>query len=422
LISLGPRFEAELSNAIHRGNSVAVLAMEPQSCQDALTAVRNHVESRHHAAIVVNNAEVRPFVRRLIELEFPDIPVLSWRELRHGLKVHKDALIDLEGESSTAIAGFPDLPRGAPADGELQGADMEPTPALLKSSEIAITVFVNRDFTEQPDGQPLADMLSMMRDGLFYELGIVLPEVRIEVDDSLESNEFGFRIGSLEYSRHIGLSQREFLVNDTIDRLRLVNIAAEKKINPANGNECAVVHEETASPDSFTQAGLTTWGRAGFIVLALSAAVRRNASMFQTIEITQYVLDSLETSLPDLGDVAAKRFSVEQIHQVLSNLLDEEISIRDLRGILESLVSISGITDVDLERIVFTAPAEPLYPTTATRELRNLSSSDYSDFVRTCLKRYISHKYSKGSGTVIVYLLDADIEARIRESARLPLT
>jgi type III secretion protein V len=51
-----------------------------------------------------------------------------------------------------------------------------------------------------------------------------------------------------------------------------------------------------------------------------------------------------------------------------------------------------------------------------------LTPADYSNFVRISLKNYISHKYSKGSNSLIVYLLDATIERRIGEIAGRPLT
>ncbi len=108
---------------------------------------------------------------------------------------------------------------------------------------------------------------------------------------------------------------------------------------------------------------------------------------------------------------------------MLRELLDEGISIRDLRGMLESLLSINGTTDVDFGRFIVFAPrTENLCLADSSRGLDGLSPADYSNFVRTTLKKYISHKFTKGGATLIVYLLDPEKERRIRNTVALPLT
>src|SRR5262249_46368265 len=69
---------------VHHGSSV-VLALEPTTCQEILSAVRTEVGSRPSdvdgTPLVVEDPELRFFVRLLIELEFPDVSVLCDREL-----------------------------------------------------------------------------------------------------------------------------------------------------------------------------------------------------------------------------------------------------------------------------------------------------------------------------------------------------
>jgi type III secretion protein V len=148
----------------------------------------------------------------------------------------------------------------------------------------------------------------------------------------------------------------------------------------------------------------------------LAAKVRRAAGSFQTREGTRYILDSLKSAFPDLVDLALERYGLERIHLVLRNLLEESISIRDFRGILEALLAINGTTNVNTRKfIVFPCHTDGLCPVGSKQGIDNLPVSDYSDYVRTALKRYISHKYMKGSSTLIVYLVHADIEQIIAE-------
>jgi type III secretory pathway component EscV len=59
------------------------LALDPTKAQDLISALRNRVDglSQQHLTLVVSDAPIRRYVRRLTEIEFPRIPVLAEREL-----------------------------------------------------------------------------------------------------------------------------------------------------------------------------------------------------------------------------------------------------------------------------------------------------------------------------------------------------
>ncbi len=157
--------------------------------------------------------------------------------------------------------------------------------------------------------------------------------------------------------------------------------------------------------------------------MALSGEIRRNAVAFQTVDLTAYSLQSLREVFPELVDVALARLPVERLCLVLRSLLDEEISIRNLKAILEALLAVNGTMDADLNRyIVFTPYATQLCPVGEGVTLADLTVTDYANVVRASLKRYISNKYTRGGNTLTVYLLDREIEARIAEAADRPLS
>jgi type III secretory pathway component EscV/tetratricopeptide (TPR) repeat protein len=417
ILPLGPRLESEIRKGLYQSGGHSVLAMKPEPCQTALTAVRNGIGDQRHAALMVEDAELRPFVRMLIELEFPEIPVLARPELSEDLQVKTSPVIELEEEVLPETQDF--RSRGSSDRNESKIGTPE-------SAEIAITVFTNEPFRAErsaADGQPIQNTFSLLQDGLFYELGIVLPEVNAKIDTNLKPNQFRFRLNGIESPVIEGLASDEFLVNDTADRLALLQITARAAVNPANGTECAIVREEKGSLEICRQAGLTIWGPDGFLVLYLATAIRKNAATFQNILATEHMLDSLRGAFPNLVDTAMKRFSTEHLCLVLRDLLDEEISIRDMRSVLESMLSINGTTDVDQNRyIVFAPRTDNLCPVTGTEGVDDLSVADHSNFVRTSLKRYISHKYTRGSNTLVVYLIDRAIEERLSNVGNQPMT
>jgi flagellar biosynthesis component FlhA len=57
------------------------LAIPPEETRALLSEFREFAQAHNDDAVIVREARIRPFVRRLLELEFPHIVVLSEEEL-----------------------------------------------------------------------------------------------------------------------------------------------------------------------------------------------------------------------------------------------------------------------------------------------------------------------------------------------------
>lgn len=234
----------------------------------------------------------------------------------------------------------------------------------------------------------LGEMVPMMRDGLFYELGVKFPGIRVRGNESdLAAGTYIIMINEIPLvSGNVALDK--VLVNDTVDRLSLLNIQGDEATNPANGSECAWIPQEYASIAE--QAGLTTWDASGYMVLHLSSVLRKNAAEFVGIQESQNMLEQLEQAFPALvKEVIPKAVSSFQLTDILRRLVEEEISVRDLRSILQALAEWG---QVENDTVMLT------------------------EYVRNALKRYISHKFTRGGNTLVVYLLDPQIEETVRGS------
>lgn len=272
--------------------------------------------------------------------------------------------------------------------------------------------------TSGDDKQSLPEMLDMMADGLFYELGLTYRMEDVRVDRELHAPWFRIRWNDVSTPPIRGLDSNEFLVNDTVDRLTLLSIKAREAVNPANQSECAIVQGDAKKVCE--DAGLTTWNAAGFTVLHASSEIRRNAGAFVTGNLTALYQIKLGEAFPDLMTEATKRFDREELTGVLRLLLDEEITIRDLRGVLEALLAVNAVTTADLSKLIVFAPKTGIQcPVHPGRALGDLGLSDYCDSVRMAMKRYISHKHTRGGNTLVVYLVAPAIEDRLREGTAL---
>ncbi|MEA2163155.1 MAG: hypothetical protein QOK37_1282 [Thermoanaerobaculia bacterium] len=417
-LTLGPRFETEIGRSIYRHHSHAVLAMSVDSCSVALSAVREAVKDRE-SVLVVKNAESRPFVRALTELEFPRMPVVSQAELSSNARLNEIEAVEVDTNLATRRKE-----RRAPRNRAGVATDVDTVKPA--GSEIGITVYLSDAINSIPpdsEGLTQAELFATMQDGLFYDLGLQVPDVRVEIDSTLGGTEFRFTINGEKYPKVTGLKGGEYFVTESVDRLALLGVKARSSVNPATGVEAAVVRQSDMASERARSVGLTTWEPLAYVMLVLAAAVRKRAASFQTVAVTHYMLDKLEQAFPDLIRAAMARFEVDQIAHVLQHLLEEEISIRDLRGILEGILSVNGTLDVDLSRfVVLSCHTDNLFPVGRDRELGDLTAADYADAARTALKRYITFKYGQTGSSLHAYLLNPDIENRIRSAGNKPLT
>ena len=418
----GEGFEAEIRGSLYRRSDRIVLAMTPERCQEALEAVRLRVGTRPDLAFVVADPAVRPFVRRLIEMEFHDLAVLSAAEARDEVELLPQR-VDLDASSLPAAVGFqsPPMPGTSVPQEQTTG-----NAATGNEPACSVGVTVARGMPEHAstaDDNGVENLLSLMRDGLFVELGVLVPQVDLRENADLPDAAFEVRLNDGEPVRLTGLQLDEVLINDTPDRLLLLGLHGRAATNPATGAASTIARLSDEDVQKCRRAGLTTWGRAGYLVLHVSVLLRRAAASLQTEAATRHLLDSAAIIFPALVQPALQRYSIATITNVLRHLLAEEISIRNLRGILECLLCADGSSDVDLDRfIVFSANAEPLAFDPQGRAVTNLPASVLAGHVRTWLKRYISNKYTGGSGTLSVYLLDRNLEQRLRQLPERPLT
>lgn len=298
-------------------------------------------------------------------------------------EVTEEAGPALETDNGTPMASEPAPKEPMNPDSELFIPVV--TPIVLEVSD-ALVPYVD---SRQDNGKFLFELIPFMRDGLFVELGVRFPGVRARGNGSLPPGAYQVQINEVPVVTGQA-TLGHILVNDTVDRLRLMNIQGFEAINPATRQPAAWVPEHHR--DTLEAAGLTTWDVPGYIILHTAAVLRRNAREFIGVQETQTMLEQLEKAFPAIvKEVVPKVVNVLKLTDILQRLVEEEISIRDLRGILQALAEYG---QVEADNVMLT------------------------EHVRAAQRRYISHKYARGTGTLVVYLLDPNIEEAIRGSVK----
>ena len=127
---------------------------------------------------------------------------------------------------------------------------------------------------------------------------------------------------------------------------------------------------------------------ASFLIAASMPLLRQRAADFFGIAEAQSLLDQLEQVAPaTVRQVVPKPVSVPLLADVLRRLLEERISVRDLRAILEALSAVAA------------SEKDPL---------------NLAEFVRTQLRRAITHGLTRGARELSVVPVDSPIEETIR--------
>lgn len=243
------------------------------------------------------------------------------------------------------------------------------------------------------------------RQYLYNELGLRYPAFRLVAEPNLKPHSFAIRINHIASLPRIGLAPDQRMVAASVGELQRHGIQGSTIIDPIYGVECAVVDE--GDENVAREHNLSIWDPLGYLCLCLDADLRETGPCFVHYKRLQEELDRLTSSYPDLERAAREKASIEQITRIVRSLIGEGISIRNFRVILELLLDYDYIVADPSKYLIFDdrlptrlQPDEPGFYDSVNRV----------SFVRSGLKRYLSHKYTDGSNKLSVYLLDEEAE------------
>ena len=244
------------------------------------------------------------------------------------------------------------------------------------------------------------ELFQLLRDGMFWELGVRIPPVRVAAV-ALPPGTFACRVNHRRGRLWRALSAHEHLVNETPERLSAHDIALVRPaVNPASGQPCAVI--AAADAGRAASLGLTTWTPLGHMILCIAAEVRANAHAFIDIDEVEASVSELDAVFPGLAGQVTADGLLEHTSAVLRELLADEISIRDLRSIIDAVVTTDHVY-ADGSQIVFDDRVQ-LFTDTRAEMLGKVAIAVAQ--ARKRLNRFLTHKLTRGQSTLVVLLLD----------------
>ncbi len=227
-------------------------------------------------------------------------------------------------------------------------------------------------------------MIPKMRHALYQDLGVRFPGIHVRTESpTLGADEYMIYLNEVPVVRG-KIEEGALLTNEDPETLKRYNIPYTVSKNSFGQPSYWV---ETKYEEVMKKAGVKYWKPLDVMILHLSYFYRQHGADFIGIQEVRGILEFLEKAFPDLVKEVTRLVPLQKLTEIFRRLVQEQISIKDLRTILESL---SEWAQTEKDTVLLT------------------------EYVRSSLKRYISYKYSQGQSILSVYLLDPEIEDMVR--------
>ncbi|GAQ26238.1 flagellar biosynthesis protein FlhA [Tepidanaerobacter syntrophicus] len=194
-------------------------------------------------------------------------------------------------------------------------------------------------------GGDLLDRVVMIRRQCALDLGIVVPMIRLRDNMQLRPNEYIIKIKGVEAGRYEIRIDSYLIMNPTGESIEIEGIETRE---PAFGLPAMWISAD--KKEIAEMKGYTVVDASSVLATHLTEIIKRYAHELLGRQEVKNLLDNLKEQYPALVDeIVPKLLTIGEVQKVLSNLLKENIPIRDLVTILETLGDYAMLTkDTDI--------------------------------------------------------------------------
>jgi flagellar biosynthesis protein FlhA len=209
---------------------------------------------------------------------------------------------------------------------------------LLKLDELSLEVGYGLvALVDQNQGGQLLARVKALRQNLAQQLGFIVPPVHITDNVRLKPKEYAIALRGIEVARW-ELYQDNLLAISSEGSPRPLPGVATKE--PAFG--VAAVWIPPALQNQALASGYAVVDQTSVLATHLAEVVKQHAHELLTRQETKRLLDRLAESHPKLvEELVPKVLSLGEVQKTLQQLLREQVSIRDLSTILETLLDLA---------------------------------------------------------------------------------
>jgi flagellar biosynthesis protein FlhA len=216
---------------------------------------------------------------------------------------------------------------------------------LLKLDEISLEVgYALVPLVDQAQGGQLLQRIRALRRHLALQLGFLVPSVHITDNLKLRPREYVVLIRGVEVARWEMQQERLLAISSDPTAPPMEGITTSEPAFGASAMWIVPGLQEQALASGYAVVDQTS-----VLATHLAEIVRQYAHELLTRHETKRLLDALAESQPKLIDELFPRLlTMGEIQRVLQQLLREQVSIRDLTTILESLLETAPVNKTQI--------------------------------------------------------------------------
>ncbi len=227
-----------------------------------------------------------------------------------------------------------------------------------------------------------------VRKALYQDLGVPFPGIHLRFNENVTDGIYRILLQEVPLSQ--GQMKKEHVfVRESAQNLEMMSIpfVEEKAFLPKIPSLWVpVTHKE-----QLVAANIAFMEHSQLLTYHLSFILKKYAHEFLGLQETKFIMENMEKQFPELVREVQRVLPIQKICEVFQRLIQEDVSIRNLRTILNTLIEWGA------------KEKEPVMLT---------------EHIRASLRRYVSYKFSSGQNMLAVYLLETEVEEQIRGSIR----
>ena len=229
----------------------------------------------------------------------------------------------------------------AAAPGEKKPTSQEQLESLIKLDEISLEVgYALVPLVDQNRGGQLLQRIRALRQHLATEIGFLVPSIHITDQAKLKQREYVIRLRGAEIARWELQQDCLLAISSEPNAATIPGLDTKEPAFGASAKWISPQLQEQALANGYAVVDHTS-----VMATHLAEVVRSHAYELLTRHETKRLLDALSETQPKLvEELVPKLLSLGEVQKVLQQLLREQVSIRDLPAILETLIDTAPLT------------------------------------------------------------------------------
>ena len=227
------------------------------------------------------------------------------------------------------------------------------------------------------------------RTRLFDQIGVPFPPLVLTADTGAPEGRWRLIVENVPVAEGI-LPLDRVRITDDPEAAQILGLEVEEHALSASTPRS--FWTPASAVPALRRAGVAHQGPEAVLAMVAGQRLPRHASEFLGVHEAGALLASMEARYDELVSEAQKALPLQKIAMIMRRLVEEEVPVRNLRILLETVVEWSG---------------------------REKDPEIMAEYVRAALSRQISHKYADEDRFIPALVVEADIEEAIRGAIKV---